>query len=68
MAEIVALCNAFLPQRSIPPINSPIREKLLEAVDLYMKPPDNAVVLCVDEKTGIQAIDRTQPMLPLHCT
>jgi hypothetical protein len=31
-----------------------------------MKPPDNAVVLCVDEKTGIQALDRTQPMLPLR--
>ncbi len=41
-------------------------EKLLEVVALYMKPPDNAVVLCVDEKTGIQALDRTQPMLPLR--
>lgn len=43
-------------------------EKLLEVVALYMKPPDNAVVLCVDEKTGIQALDRTQPMLPLRAT
>ena len=41
-------------------------EKLLEVVALYIKPPDNAVVLCVDEKTGIQALDRTQPMLPLR--
>jgi transposase len=41
-------------------------EQLLEVVALYMKPPDNAVVLCVDEKTGIQALDRTQPMLPLR--
>jgi transposase len=41
-------------------------EKLLEVVALYMKSPDNAVVLCVDEKTGIQALDRTQPMLPLR--
>jgi len=40
-------------------------EKLLEVVSLYMKPPENAVVLCVDEKTGIQALDRTQPVLPL---
>lgn len=40
-------------------------EKLLEVVGLYMSPPDNALVLCVDEKTGIQALDRTQPMLPL---
>lgn len=41
-------------------------DKLLEVVALYMKPPQNAVVLCVDEKTGIQALDRTQPMLPLR--
>lgn len=40
-------------------------EKLLEVVGLYMNPPENALVLCVDEKTGIQALDRTQPMLPL---
>ncbi|MGD9420003.1 MAG: IS630 family transposase [Verrucomicrobiota bacterium JB025] len=40
-------------------------EKLLDVVGLYMTPPENALVLCVDEKTGIQALDRTQPMLPL---
>ncbi len=32
---------------------------------LYLNPPDDALVLCVDEKTGIQALDRTQPLLPL---
>ena len=41
-------------------------EKLLEVVGLYMSPPENAVVLCMDEKTGIQALDRTQPLLPLR--
>ena len=41
-------------------------DKLLDVVGLYMKPPENALVLCVDEKTGIQALDRTQPMLPLR--
>jgi len=41
-------------------------DKLLEVVGLYMKPPKNAIVLCVDEKTGIQALDRTQPILPLR--
>ena len=41
-------------------------DKLLEVVGLYMKPPEHAVVLCVDEKTGIQALDRTQPILPLR--
>ena len=40
-------------------------EKLLDVVGLYMDPPVNAVVLCVDEKTGIQALDRTQAVLPL---
>jgi transposase len=39
--------------------------KLLDIVGLYLDPPDNALVLCVDEKTGIQALDRTQPLLPL---
>ena len=34
-------------------------------MDLYLNPPDAAVVLCADEKTGIQALDRTAPMLPL---
>ena len=41
-------------------------DKLLEVVGLYMSPPHNAAVLCMDEKTGIQALDRTQPMLPLQ--
>ncbi len=40
-------------------------EKVIDVVGLYMEPPDNAVVLSVDEKTQIQALDRTQPMLPL---
>src|SRR6266446_3472433 len=38
--------------------------KLLDIVGLYLNPPEHALVLCVDEKTGIQALDRTQP-LPL---
>lgn len=40
-------------------------EKVVDVVGLYMNPPDNAVVLSVDEKTQIQALDRTQPMLQL---
>jgi putative transposase len=39
--------------------------KMLNIVGLYMNPPENAIVLCVDEKTQIQALDRTQPVLPL---
>lgn len=40
-------------------------EKLRDVVGLYMSPPENAVIFCVDEKTSIQALDRTQPGLPL---
>ena len=39
--------------------------KLLDIVGIYLNPPENALVLCVDEKTGIRALDRTQPLLPL---
>lgn len=39
--------------------------KMISIVGLYMNPPENAIVLCVDEKTQIQALDRTQPLLPL---
>jgi transposase len=40
-------------------------EKLTDVVGLYLNPPDKAVVLCVDEKSQIQALDRTQPSLPM---
>src|SRR5713226_9451518 len=40
-------------------------EKVRDIVGLYLNPPDAAVVLCVDEKAQIQALDRTAPMLPL---
>jgi transposase len=40
-------------------------EKLTDVVGLYHSPPDKAVVLCVDEKSQVQALDRTQPSLPM---
>ncbi len=40
-------------------------EKLTDVVGLYLNPPDQAIVLCVDEKSQIQALNRTQPGLPL---
>jgi transposase len=40
--------------------------KVRDIVGLYMNPPDNAVVLCVDEKSQIQALNRTQPVLPMR--
>ncbi len=46
--------------------NDPMcQEKVTEIVSLYLNPTDRAVVLCVDEKSQIQALDRTQPGLPL---
>lgn len=46
--------------------NDPLfEEKVTDIVGLYLDPPDRAVVLCVDEKSQIQALDRTQPGLPL---
>jgi transposase len=41
-------------------------EKVQDIVGLYMAPPDRAVVLCIDEKSQIQALDRTQPMLQMR--
>jgi putative transposase len=40
-------------------------EKLRDVVGLYLNPPDKALVLCLDEKSQIQARERTQPLLPL---
>jgi len=40
-------------------------EKLIDVVGLYLNPPDQAVLLCMDEKSQIQALDRTQPSLPM---
>jgi transcriptional regulator with XRE-family HTH domain len=41
-------------------------EKLRDVVGLYMNPPDNAIILCVDEKSWIQVLERTRPLLPLR--
>ena len=42
------------------------KEKMTNIVGLYMDPPENAIIICVDEKTQMQALDRTQPELPLR--
>jgi transposase len=41
-------------------------EKVRDIVGLYLHPPDKALVLCVDQKTQIQALDRSQPLLPMR--
>lgn len=43
-----------------------LAEKIIDIVGLYLHPPEGALILCVDEKTQIQALDRTQPLLPLR--
>jgi transposase len=43
-----------------------LEAKVRDVVGLYLNPPDNAVVLCVDEKSQVQALDRTAPILPLR--
>jgi transposase len=43
-----------------------LEEKVRDIVGLYLNPPDRALVLCVDEKSQIQALDRTAPLLPLR--
>lgn len=40
--------------------------KVVDVVGLYLHPPEHAVVVCVDEKTQVQALDRTQPLLPMR--
>lgn len=46
--------------------NDPLfKEKIIDIVGLYLNPPENAIVLCVDEKSSIQALDHTQPSLPI---
>ena len=69
MVQRVWKANGLQPQRTktFKLSNDPhFAEKLLDVVGLYLDPPDHALVLCADEKTSIQALDRTQRGLPIH--
>jgi transposase len=66
--------NTILRERGLKPhlvkkfqySNDPeFEHKLKDVVGLYLNPPDNAIVLCIDEKSQIQALERTQPILPI---
>ena len=60
--------NGLKPHRSVgfKISNDPkFEEKLVDVVALYLNPPEHAIVLSVDEKSQIQALDRTQPGLPM---
>lgn len=43
-----------------------LEERIQDIIGLYLNPPENAIVLCIDEKSQIQALERTQPILPLR--
>jgi len=69
-----ATVNTILRERGLKPhlvrsfqaSNDPAFDtKLKDVIGLYLDPPENAIVLCVDEKSQIQALERTQPILPL---
>jgi transposase len=66
--------NTILRERGIKPhlekefrlsTDRNFEEKLTDVVGLYMNPPENAIVMCVDEKSPIQALERSAPLLPL---
>jgi putative transposase len=48
------------------PRDPEFEKKMINIVGLYLSPPENAIVICVDEKTQMQALDRTQPELPIR--
>jgi transposase len=67
--------NAILREQNIKPhlvkkfqfsTDKEFESKLADVVGLYLAPPENSIVFCVDEKTQIQALERTQPILPLR--
>jgi transposase len=69
MVQRVWKANGLQPHRTktFKLSNDPqFTEKLLDVVGLYLDPPEHALVLCADEKTSIQALDRTQRGLPIH--
>lgn len=68
MVQRVWAANGLKPHltRTFKVSNDPrFAEKLIDIVGLYLNPPENALVLCADEKSQIQALDRTQPELPM---
>jgi transposase len=69
-SSVQRVWNAFGVQphrhRALKLSNDPLFvEKVCDIVDLYLRPPEHAMVLCVDEKSQCQALERTQPALPL---
>jgi len=69
MVQRVWIANGLKPHltRTFKLSNDPeFVEKLIDIVGLYLDPPEHALVICTDEKSQIQALDRTQPSLPMY--
>ncbi len=65
-AGVVGAGPQTAPGRDVKLSNDPqFEEKLVDVVGLYLNPPEKAIVLCADEKSSVQALDRTQASLPL---
>src|SRR5664280_322065 len=65
-ADLVGQGASAASGRDVQALKRPaLEEKLVDVVGLYLNPPEKAVVLCMDEKSQIQALDRTQPSLPM---
>src|SRR5215211_695336 len=65
-SDLAAVWAQTAPGRELQAVDRPaVCEKVVDVVGLYHHPPDKAVVLCVDEKAQIQALDRSQPVLPM---
>ena len=59
-------CSRGGRRRSSSPPTRELEAKVRDVVGLYLNPPEKAVVLCVDEKSQVQALDRTAPILPMR--
>ena len=65
--HLASLRIAAPPHGDLQVVGRPLLlEKVRDVVGLYLNPPDRALVLCVDEKSQIQALDRTRPLLPMR--
>jgi transposase len=59
-------CSHGGARRSSSPTDPELEAKVRDVIGLYLAPPENAIVLCADEKSQIQALNRTAPILPLR--
>ena len=64
VSKVKERCEPVAPKRRA--LDPDLDAKVRDVVGLYLTPPEKAVVVCVDEKSQVQALDRTAPILPLR--